>query len=283
MDQTRPDMGDTQPIPQRLPSPEQTRHDLPPHDERRPGQRAGRPTRHDPPVQELRPGSSAEPRATRSLPPQGRWPQDDPARRAGRDSRPHEERATDERIRRATTPGLAAREEPAQDERARSNQVTLRFGPGVPAQVAEVWRGGARPRRPLSRRVAGGALTVAIALLAALVVWWLLRGGGPAVRVTGVSVRAPATVQHCDSTVPIVGTIRTNGGHGDVSYRWRRSDGQVSGVFTETLQKGRHSVRVPLRWTIKGTGTLHAVATLEIVAPATAVGRASASFDYSCG
>lgn len=295
MDRTRPDMGDTQPIPQRPPAPEETRHDLPPRDGPPPGERTGRPTRFDLPERRRRPRSATPPWAmTPNPPPQEHGPRDDPAAQAtARDLPSNGEGVRDDPARHATVRGLPAQveqppDESVRDERApgeptRSSQVTLRFGPGVPAQVAEVWRGGARPRRPLSRRVAGGVLTAAVAVLAALVVWWLLRGGGPAVRVTGVSVRAPATVQHCDTTARIVGTIRTNGGHGDVSYRWRRSDGQVSGVLTETLQKGQHSVRVPLRWTIKGTGTLHAVATLEIVTPATTAGRASAGFVYDCG
>jgi hypothetical protein len=60
-----------------------------------------------------------------------------------------------------------------------------------------------------------------------------------------VRVRVRATVQH--TTVQIVGTIRTNGGHGDVSYR--RRDGRV--CDHRDAAEGRHSVRVPLRWTIK--------------------------------
>jgi hypothetical protein len=94
---------------------------------------------------------------------------------------------------------------------------------------------------------------------------------------------APAGVQKCDTTAEIVGVIHTNGGQGDVSYRWKRSDGQNSGVFTDTMPRGRKSIRVPLRWTIQGPGTLHAVATLEVITPKTADGTASASFDYNCG
>jgi hypothetical protein len=166
---------------------------------------------------------------------------------------------------------------------APTGEVTLRFGPGVPAEVARKWRDGGRPRRPLGRRIAGGLITLAIALLAGLVVWWLLRGGGPDVEVTGVTVSAPEAVQKCDATVNVVGTIRTNGGHGDITYRWRRSDGQDSGIFTDSVHKGQRSIRVPLRWTVKGTGTFHAVATLQIIRPKGPAVSASGAFDYTCG
>lgn len=159
--------------------------------------------------------------------------------------------------------------------------MTLRFGPGVPAGVAEKWRGSGG-RRPLVRRIIGGLLTLGVAVLAGLVVWWLLRGGA-GVTVTGASVSAPGARQPCDTTVRVVGTIRTNGGRGEITYRWRRSDGQVSGVLSESVRKGQRSVQVPLRWTVKGTGTLHAVATLEVVQPGKPTIHASGAFEYACG
>ncbi len=166
--------------------------------------------------------------------------------------------------------------------RSSTDDVTMRFGPGVPPALAGVWREG-RPgrRRPLSRRIAGGLMTLALAVLTGLIVWWLMQSG-PAAAVTGVTVTAPAGVQHCGATAVVVGVIHTNGRPGDVSYRWRRSDGQNSGVFTDSLPRGRKSVRVPLRWTVKGAGVMHAVATLQIISPKTADGTASAAFDYAC-
>ncbi|MCW2865615.1 MAG: hypothetical protein JWP48_7323 [Actinoallomurus sp.] len=162
-----------------------------------------------------------------------------------------------------------------------TDDVTLRFGPGVPPALAGVWRDGSPRRRPLSRRVFGGLLTLGLAILTGLVVWWLLRSG-PSVQVTGVIVTAPSEVRHCGATTTVVGEIHTNGGQGEVSYRWRRSDGQFSGVFTDSLSRGRHSVRVPLRWTIQGAGDLHAVATLEVLSPKSPDGTASGAFDYRC-
>jgi hypothetical protein len=164
--------------------------------------------------------------------------------------------------------------------RSSTDDVTLRFGPGVPPELADAWRGRAR-RRPMARRIAGGLLTLGLAILTGLVVWWLLRGG-PSVEVTGVTVTAPAGVQGCGSTTAVVGVIHTNGGPGVVSYRWRRSDGQSSGVFTDTLARGRRSIRVPLRWTVRGPGSMHAVATLEVVAPKGPDGTASGAFQYEC-
>ena len=169
------------------------------------------------------------------------------------------------------------------DGKSSTDDVTMRFGPGVPPSLAGVWREGKTARRrSLARRVAGGLVTVGLAVLTGLVVWWLLHQTGPAASVTGVTVTAPAGVQPCGATAVVVGVIHTNGGQGDVSYRWRRSDGQNSSVFTDTLPRGRKSIRVPLRWTVQGSGTLHAVATLEIVSPKSADGTASGAFDYAC-
>jgi hypothetical protein len=164
-----------------------------------------------------------------------------------------------------------------------TDDVTMRFGPGVPASLAGVWREGKPRKRSLGRRVFGGLLTLGLAILSGLVVWWLLHQSGPTAKVTGVTVEVPTGVQHCDTTAVVVGVIHTNGGRGDVSYRWRRSDGQNSGIFTDTMPRGKDSIRVPLRWTVKGPGALHAIATLEVINPKTADGTASGSFDYKCG
>lgn len=187
-----------------------------------------------------------------------------------------------------TIPGLASR--PRADRpmaghssagSSSTDDVTVRFGPGVPPRLAGVWREGPQRRRPVYRRIAGGLVTLGVAVLTGLVVWFLLRSG-PKAEVTEVTVSAPSTVQHCGATATVVGVIHTNGGQGDVSYRWRRSDGQNSGVFTDSVPKGKRSIEVPLRWTVKGPGSLHAVATLEVLKPRTPHGTASASFDYEC-
>lgn len=165
---------------------------------------------------------------------------------------------------------------------ASTDDVTMRFGPGVPPRLAGVWREGSpRRRRPIARRILSGVITLGVAVLTGLVVWFLLRSG-PKAEVTGVTVSAPTGVQTCGATAVVIGVIHTNGGQGDVSYRWKRSDGQNSGVFTDTMPKGKHSIEVPLRWTVKGPGSLHAVATLEVLSPKGPDGTASAAFDYEC-
>ena len=168
------------------------------------------------------------------------------------------------------------------DGRSSTDDVTMRFGPGVPPSLAGVWRDGPARERSVSRRVLGGLVTLGIAVLTGLVVWFLLRSG-PSVEVTGVTVSAPAGVQRCDTTTTVVGLIHTNGGPGDIKYRWRRSDGQNSGVFDDAVPKGRKSIQVPLRWTVRGPGRLHAVATLEVISPKGPDGTASAAFEYECG
>lgn len=146
-----------------------------------------------------------------------------------------------------------------------------------------MWRAGRiRRRTSVVRRVGGVLITLLIAAVAALIVWWLMRGGGPGVRVTGASVRTPVGTQRCGTTAAIVGTIRTNGGGGQISYRWRRSDGQTSGILDEQVHKGQHSLQVPFRWTVQGPGILHAVATLEVLQPNHAPVTASNAFEYNC-
>ena len=173
-------------------------------------------------------------------------------------------------------------DETRHDGRGSTDDVTLRFGPGVPPGLAAKWRKG--PSRPSpARRVAGALITLAIAVLSGVIVWFLLRGGGPSVAVTGLKVTAPAGVRHCDTTVRIVGVIRTNGGSGDIGYRWRRSDGVTSQIFSDSVHKGQRTLKVPLRWTVKGPGSMHAVATLEVISPKTRSNSASAAFDYACG
>jgi len=185
----------------------------------------------------------------------------------------------------STVPGMGSQHEidtRMEGRSASTDDVTLRFGPGVPPRLAGVWReGDPRRKRPLARRILSGVITLGVAVLTGLVVWFLLRSG-PKAEVTGVTVSAPAGVQTCGATAVVVGVIHTNGGQGDVSYRWKRSDGQNSGVFTDTVPKGKHAIEVPLRWTVKGPGTLHAVATLEVLSPKGPDGTASAAFEYEC-
>jgi hypothetical protein len=172
----------------------------------------------------------------------------------------------------------ATRQIPADD-------VLMRFGPGVSPDVIDTWRSGrGRPikQRSAAKRVTGLLVTLAIAVLAGVVVWWLLHGAGTALTATGATVHTPAAVQPCGSSVNVTGVITTNGGGGDISYRWRRSDGQDSGILTDSVTHGRHSITVRLRWTVTGPGTLHAVATLDVLSPVKQPVTAKGAFDYSC-
>jgi hypothetical protein len=180
---------------------------------------------------------------------------------------------------RGTSRDGATRQIPADD-------ILMRFGPGVTPDVIDTWRSGRdrplKPKRSVTRRVTGLLVTLGIAVLAGVVVWWLLHGAGTALAATGATVRTPGAVQPCGSSVNVSGVITTNGGGGDVSYRWRRSDGQDSGILTDSVTHGRHSVTVRLRWTVTGPGKLHAVATLDVLSPVKKPVTATGAFDYSC-
>ena len=165
--------------------------------------------------------------------------------------------------------------------------ISLRFGPGVQPEdtnpLIEKWRAGRQPRRRRRRGWARNLISglITIAVLAGVMGWLLLRGQGAGLEITAIKVQAPHATQRCDTTVDVVGVLTTNGERGEISYRWRRSDGNESGVLSASADKGRREVTVPLHWTVTGAGRLHAVATLELLSPGD-TRRASASFDYLC-
>lgn len=177
-------------------------------------------------------------------------------------------------------------ERPPPTAAASDNDISLRFGPGVQPEdtspVLKTWREGRRPprqRRGWARNLVSSLVTVAV--VGGVVLWLLLRGQGAGLEITALKVQAPQATQHCDTTVDVMGVLTTNGKRGDISYRWRRSDGNESGILSASAEKGRREVTVPLHWTVKGQGRLHAVATLELLSPGDSR-RASASFDYLC-
>jgi hypothetical protein len=160
----------------------------------------------------------------------------------------------------------------------------LRFGPGVPAstvpvEVAEVWGGTRRSGRRSRRRVlAGWLLPVAVLVCVLAILLW--RYNSPALVVSGATVHATATTIPCDTTATIVGVLQTNGQQGTVTYRWRRSDGTVSGLLEQQVAKGTHEVDVSLLWTFDGKGTVRATANLEVISPSTVT--AATTFTYTC-
>ncbi|MFJ8042331.1 hypothetical protein ACIRBX_17755 [Kitasatospora sp. NPDC096147] len=173
-------------------------------------------------------------------------------------------------------PQPVAAEAPAPDAGLR------RFGPGVPPQAAAVWHGTAGqepPPRP--RRRGRWALFLLILLLVLAVLGWFAwqRYGRP-VAVDSVSVRTGSTDVACDGTQTVTATLETNGGAGDVSYRWLRSDGTDSGALTQAVPSGRHSTQLTLRWSFHGQGTLDATATLQVDSPS--AHSSAVSFRYAC-
>jgi hypothetical protein len=169
----------------------------------------------------------------------------------------------------------------------REQDISLRFGPGVQPEdtnpLMDKWRAGRQPRRRRRRGWARSLISglITIAVVGGVLVWLLLRGQDAGLEITAIKVQAPHATQRCDAAVDVVGVLTTNGKRGEISYRWRRSDGNESGLLSASTEKGRREVRVPLHWTVTGQGKLHAVATLELLAPG-AGRRASASFDYLC-
>ena len=95
--------------------------------------------------------------------------------------------------------------------------------------------------------------------------WW--QRGGP-LAVTGITVALAQAPGHaCDVTLDVVGTIRTDGRGGVVTYQWLRNDGETSAVLREILPPGRDEAVVHLHWALTGQGTFHATATLSVLAP----------------
>lgn len=177
------------------------------------------------------------------------------------------------------------------------SEETHRFGPGVPTltgstddRVASVCHGTVSPspdarsgkvthgRRP-RRRVLGGWLLPAVVLIAvpAYLAW---QRHAPALAVTGATVHTDSAGPACDGTATVTGTLHTNGLAGTVDYRWKRSDGTVSGTLQQHVARGAHRTDVVLRWTFDGHGTLRATAILEVLSPNSTT--ASVTFRYAC-
>ena len=94
------------------------------------------------------------------------------------------------------------------------------------------------------------------------------------------SVAATDPGRECDVTVDVVGTVRTNGRAGEITYTWSRSDGETTAALTEPVTAGQTSVDVHLLWTLTGRGRHDATATLRVIAPTPT--EAAGSFTYDC-
>ncbi|MDT7584823.1 MAG: serine/threonine kinase PknH [Pseudonocardiales bacterium] len=163
-----------------------------------------------------------------------------------------------------------------------ADEVTLRFGPGPTAAAAPSapgWTSAPKKRRRKRSPLLGGILT---GLVVAAVIGYLLLQREPGnLEVLGATV-APAAGpgQHCDVTVDIVGTVRTNGHSGVITYRWSRSDGETTDVLSQSVTKGASSTPVHLLWKVAGKGRFPATATLLVESPNPV--QAKGSFTYDC-
>ncbi|MGW4809236.1 hypothetical protein [Kitasatospora sp. NPDC004272] len=155
-----------------------------------------------------------------------------------------------------------------------------RFGPGVPPRAAAVWHGAVAAEAPARRRW-DRWLLVPLALLLALLGYLLWDGYGRPVEVAGVTAGTAAAGPGCDGTAVVTGTLETDGGGGDVRYRWVRSDGTDSGPLVQHVAAGHRSTALTLEWTFRGRGEYAATARLEVLEPA-GVRPAEAAFGYSC-
>lgn len=172
-----------------------------------------------------------------------------------------------------------------------AHPAVLRFGPGVPAQTAEIWHGtvpGAssgpggpggvqRPRSRMRRWLRRYAPALLVLIAVVLFLYW--QYGGPGVSVTGVQVSV-ASEPGCGETADVVGLVRTDGQPGTLTYEWIRSDGTTSGILKERVTRGQHEVEVHLLWRFEGEGRLEATAELRIAAPSEHT--ASVTFAYAC-
>ncbi|WP_433802927.1 hypothetical protein [Actinomycetospora sp. CA-084318] len=129
------------------------------------------------------------------------------------------------------------------------------------------------------RRTPTVVVLLAVVLLVGAVAWFVLQPSD--LEVVGATV-VPATGSSptCDATVDLLGTIRTNGRGGTITYSWSRSDGSETDSRNEQLADGVTSVDVHLLWQITGRGRYPANATLRVSEPNATEARTE--FVYDC-
>jgi len=185
-------------------------------------------------------------------------------------------------------------------DRRGSEEVVMRFGPGVPSETtaAHLWRAGRDQQQteaasgvdgaaPRARRRRGRTILASV-ILALMVVGalalWLSRGSATPLEVTKVDVSAPKKTQGCDTTVKITGVLSTNGAGGEVRYQWKRSDRKKPIAQTDQIPSGTTSHEVNLEWTVKGEGSFKGTATLVLLSPVPEGKKIQdkATFAYKC-
>jgi hypothetical protein len=170
----------------------------------------------------------------------------------------------------------------------------LRFGRGVaplpqPQQrprLADTGWGGELPQRPAKRikpwraRIIGILSALVTLVLIVYVGYQIIQRLVP-LRVGGATVAlAEPLGDKCDVQAKVIGTIRTNGAAGTITYRWLTSDGKTTSILQEQVNLGTEHVQVPLLWKFSGQSTIQAKATLQILTPSEL--EASTEFTYSC-
>ncbi|GHD26046.1 hypothetical protein [Streptomyces galbus] len=162
-------------------------------------------------------------------------------------------------------------------------ETVLRFGPGVTTALAHrpdvTAAVGATPRRRPRGRWRRYVVPVCVLAVVLVFLWWRDHSSAP-LSVRAVAVRADRTHLVCDGTADVVGVVRTDGHEGTVTYRWVRGDGTASPVRHTSLDRGRRTVRVHLRWTFQGHGRQSTTATLRVLSPAPHT--ASLRLSYDC-
>jgi hypothetical protein len=174
-----------------------------------------------------------------------------------------------------------------------ANDVSLRFGPGIPADeqilppVTQTWRTGQAPKLPRRRRRGWirslVSSLISIGIIIGVVAWLLLRNQSSAdLAVTGLDVQVDKAKQTCGANVDITAAVTTNGAAGQLVYQWQRSDEQQpEAQRQQTVPDGQKSIALHLIWQISGyavakpfTATLTVLNTPSI--------QKTASFTYTC-
>jgi hypothetical protein len=179
---------------------------------------------------------------------------------------------------------LAARMDQRKEE-------VLRFGRGVaplpppPRQSDTGWGEPPprpKPRKRWSRRIIGILSTLVTLVLLAWVGYQMIQWLIPLKLSTANVALAEPLDDKCDVEAKVVGTIRTNGAAGTITYRWLTSDGKTTSTLAEKVNLGTEQVNVNFLWKFSGRSTVpvQAKATLQIFTPSQM--EASTEFTYSC-
>jgi hypothetical protein len=139
-----------------------------------------------------------------------------------------------------------------------------------------------RPRRRRWRTAVSTLITAAILAGAGAYAWE--RTHQPPLKVVSVAVALAQPLGHqCDVTADVIGTIRTNGHGGQVSYQWEVHDAtstSTTHAATITVASGQSTTQVHLPWTLNGPVTDHVTAEFRVLSPEPTT--AQTGFTYSC-